>query len=103
MMAFFVYPGLYKQFVDRLPDSYWVLPFATAAFILTLWGFIEIGLLRGTLRDNRFGPDPFAEAEAADKARSSKGSSRFWDQQGALEMVPHSASPPDGMHVKPGA
>jgi uncharacterized membrane protein YhaH (DUF805 family) len=98
MLAFFVYPGLYNQFADRLPDSYWVLPFAAAAFILTLWGFIEMGFLRGTPHENRFGPDPFAEAEATNRARSS----RAWDQQGALEMVPHSASPPDGMHVKPG-
>ena len=99
MMAFFAYPGLYNQFADRLPDSYWLVPFALAAAILPFWGFIEMGVLRGSPRDNRFGPDPFAEAEAAANARSSQA----WDQQSALELVPHSASPPDGMHVKPGA
>jgi uncharacterized membrane protein YhaH (DUF805 family) len=99
MMAFFVYPGLYQQFVDRLPDSHWLAPFSTAAGVLSLWGFIEMGLLRGTPRDNRFGPDPLVDAEEAANARSSQP----WDQQRELEFVPHSASPPGGMHVKRGS
>lgn len=28
---------------------------------LALWGFVEIGFLRGTVGDNRFGPDPLGE------------------------------------------
>src|SRR5262249_26364171 len=74
MMAFFVYPGLYQQFVDRLPDATWIIPFAAAAVILSLWGLVEIGFLRGTPRANRFGPDPLAEAEEGARA------SQPWDQ-----------------------
>ncbi|HET7334113.1 MAG TPA: DUF805 domain-containing protein [Rhizomicrobium sp.] len=30
------------------------------AFVLTVWAFVELYLLRGTIGDNRFGPDPLA-------------------------------------------
>jgi uncharacterized membrane protein YhaH (DUF805 family) len=93
MMAFFVYPGLYQQFVDRLPDSYWLIPFTVAAGILPLWGLIEMGFLRGTSGSNRFGPDPLAEIE--DEARIAR--TPAWDQQGELDIVPHRAPPPRSM------
>ena len=31
-----------------------------AAFVLSLWAFVELYCLRGTVGDNRFGPDPLA-------------------------------------------
>jgi uncharacterized membrane protein YhaH (DUF805 family) len=31
-----------------------------AAFILTIWGFVELYCLRGTVGDNQYGPDPLA-------------------------------------------
>ena len=34
------------------------LTLALAAFGLTIWGFIEIGCLRGTAGTNTYGPDP---------------------------------------------
>ena len=30
------------------------------SFVIILWGFIEMGLLRGTRGDNKYGPDPLA-------------------------------------------
>jgi uncharacterized membrane protein YhaH (DUF805 family) len=33
---------------------------ALAGFELTVWGFIEIGCLRGTAGSNVYGPDPLA-------------------------------------------
>jgi uncharacterized membrane protein YhaH (DUF805 family) len=30
------------------------------AFALYIWGFVEMGCLRGTVGPNRFGPDPLA-------------------------------------------
>src|ERR1700733_5107749 len=46
MLPFFVVPGLYSQFVDRLPDSYVVFPLALAVFVLGIWGFVEMYCLR---------------------------------------------------------
>ncbi|MGD0850242.1 DUF805 domain-containing protein [Bradyrhizobium sp.] len=34
---------------------------ALAAFALTMWGFVEIGCLRGTAGANTYGPDPLIE------------------------------------------
>ena len=97
LLAYFVLPGLYKQFEERLPDVYWVMPIALASGILTLAALIETGFLRGTRGPNRFGPDPEArDASAASPAQS-------WDQSSEIEIVPPSASPPGGMHVKRGA
>jgi uncharacterized membrane protein YhaH (DUF805 family) len=96
LLAYFVLPGLYKQFEERLPDSYWMVPIALACAIITLAAFIETGFLRGTIGPNRFGADPEAEDVATSPAKS-------WDQSRELEFVPPSASPPGGMHVKRGS
>ncbi|MDF0521337.1 DUF805 domain-containing protein [Bradyrhizobium yuanmingense] len=98
LLAYFVLPGLFKQFAERLPDTYWILPLALASMVLPLWGFIETGFLRGTKGPNRFGPDPAAEVASA-SSRAGQG----WDQSREIEIVPPSASPPSGMHGKRGA
>ncbi|TFV74716.1 DUF805 domain-containing protein [Bradyrhizobium frederickii] len=97
LLAYFVLPGLFKQFADTLPDTYWMLPIALASMVLSIWGFIETGFLRGTKGPNRFGPDPAAEVASA-SSRAGQG----WDQGRETEIVPPSASPPGGMHVKRG-
>ncbi|MCK1653142.1 DUF805 domain-containing protein [Bradyrhizobium sp. 149] len=100
IIPFFVLPGLFSQFSDLLPDSNWMLPFSLTASTLWLWGLVELFFLRGTSGSNRFGPDPLAETEeTAALASLTKG----WDQNDEIEIVPPSASPPGGMHVKRGA
>ena len=34
-----------------------------AGFALTIWGFVEIGCLRGTAGSNTYGPDPLVRAK----------------------------------------
>lgn len=34
--------------------------FLLASFILSIWAFVELGCLRGTVGANRFGPDPLS-------------------------------------------
>ncbi len=99
MLPFFVVPGLFDQFSDLLPKSNWVLPFTVAASILWLWGLVEMFCVPGSAGDNRFGPDPLADIEDGSVSSPAKS----WDQQSEIEFVPHSASPPGGMHVKRGA
>lgn len=36
---------------------------ALAGFALTIWGFVEIGFLRGTAGSNAYGPDPLLQAQ----------------------------------------
>jgi uncharacterized membrane protein YhaH (DUF805 family) len=94
-VPFFVVPGLYAQFVDRLPDSYAMLPLALTVFVLMIWGFIEIYCLKGTRWTNRFGPNPLPKEQT--RARSTSASR--WEQVGTFEFVPRSASPSAGAHV----
>ena len=98
IVPLFVVPGLFTQFSDLLPDSNWVLPIVLVMQILWLLGLVEMFCLRGSLGSNRFGPDPLAEIE--DNSTSTSPPSKGWDQQSELEIVPPSASPPGGMHVK---
>ena len=85
MVPFFAVPGLYNQFADRLPDSYADLPLAIAAFVLCLWGFIEMYCLKGSRKTNRFGADPLVPPPPRDTRPP-------WDQQSEIEMVPHKAN-----------
>jgi uncharacterized membrane protein YhaH (DUF805 family) len=92
MIPFFVVPGLYHQFEDRLDNTYFAVFVGLMAAILGLWCFIEIACLSGTSGPNRFGPDPLAPIDTRPG----------WDQQSELEFVPHSAGPLPGPHVMRG-
>ena len=83
MMLFFLFPGLFDQFADRLGDSYPVIFVGFVSFVFLVWGFIELGFLRGTKGPNRFGADPLAPIDTRPP----------WDQQSEIEMVPHKAGP----------
>lgn len=99
IVPFFFLPGLVSQFADLLPKTNWMLPFSLAASLLWLWGLVEMFVAPGTAGHNRFGPDPLAAFDKGDAASPAPG----WDQSREIEIVPPSASPPGGMHVKRGA
>jgi uncharacterized membrane protein YhaH (DUF805 family) len=111
-----------KRLHDRDRSGWWVVPFfiapsllidiwafpvhANAAIFFTIvavalticiwglviWGLVELLLLRGTRRPNRFGSDPLAPIDTRPG----------WHQQSEIEFVPHSAGPSPASHVKPG-
>ncbi len=85
----FVFAVLIKRLHDRNKSAWWILPFFLipqilgviadpksrlpmpvpvglglamnlTVIVLSLWGLVELGFLRGTVGDNRFGPDPLA-------------------------------------------
>jgi uncharacterized membrane protein YhaH (DUF805 family) len=91
-IPFFVVPGLYQQFEDRLGDSDVTVLAGLIASVLGLWCFIEIVCLRGTKGPNRFGADPLAPVDTRPP----------WDQQSELEFVPHAAGPSPQRHGKRG-
>ena len=66
LLVFYLVPGALGQ----LANTAWfggaaglVLHYilALAAFALTIWGFVEIGCLRGTAGSNTYGPDPLLQ------------------------------------------
>ncbi len=67
LVVFYLVPGVLGQ----LAKTAWlagaagtVLHYilALASFVLTIWGFVEIGCLRGTAGSNTYGPDPLLQA-----------------------------------------
>jgi uncharacterized membrane protein YhaH (DUF805 family) len=63
LVVFYLMPGLLGYFTNpRLFNGvagvalYYAL--ALVALALTIWGFVEIGCLRGTTGSNRYGPNP---------------------------------------------
>jgi uncharacterized membrane protein YhaH (DUF805 family) len=63
LVVFYLVPGVLGQLAKTawLAGSagtavHYVL--ALAGFALTIWGFVEIGFLRGTAGSNAYGPDP---------------------------------------------
>jgi uncharacterized membrane protein YhaH (DUF805 family) len=92
MVVFFVLPGLYGQFQDRLGESHFVSLLGVAAGCLTIGGAITLYFLKGDTGPNRFGADPLQPIESGPR----------WDQASELQFVPHSAGPSAGAHVKRG-
>jgi len=101
IIPFFFVPGLFSQFADLLTKSSWVFSFNLAGALLWLWGLVEMYCRPGTSGHNRFGPDPLLDIE--DESTPAASPAKNWDQSYEIEIVPPSASPPGGMHVKRGA
>jgi len=62
LMLIFIYPGLAlyaKRWHDRNKSGWWSL-IILVPVVGVIWVLIELGILRGTDGDNRFGPDPLA-------------------------------------------
>ena len=97
MIPFFVIPGLYNQFADRLGGSYFLLLPALIVVVLCIWGFVEMYCLKGSRKTNRFGPNPLLAIEQ--KLERKQG----WKQDSEIEIVPYKSSPPPVWRVKRGA
>ena len=68
LIVFYLVPGLLNQLTKTTwfagtagTALYYIL--ALTAFALTIWGFVEIGCLRGTAGSNTYGPDPLLRAK----------------------------------------
>jgi uncharacterized membrane protein YhaH (DUF805 family) len=66
LVVFYVLPGALVQFAklawpESTPGAVLHTILALAAFALTIWGFVEIGCLRGTAGVNTYGPDPLLQ------------------------------------------
>jgi uncharacterized membrane protein YhaH (DUF805 family) len=98
LAPFFIAPGLLDKLSDWLDNPPLALLVSVVSFGLSVWGFVELFCVRGTKGPNRFGPDPLAPVAPVAPVDTRPG----WDQQRALEFVPHSAGPSPGPHGKRG-
>lgn len=99
IVPFFIVPRVLFYLWDWLPDARWFVPFDWTIHALWLWGIVELYVIPGTAGYNRFGADPLAQ-DNTESSGSPASSAKAWDQSHELEIVPPSASPPGGMHVK---
>ena len=90
MVPFFAMPGIFNELADRFEYSHAAMALGLAAFVLFLWGFVEMYCLKGSRKTNRFGPDPLQPIDTRPR----------WEQQSEIEMVPHKAGPPPVWYVK---
>jgi uncharacterized membrane protein YhaH (DUF805 family) len=103
IIPFFAVPGLYHQFVDRLPHGYLIIFVTWPIVACHIWGVVELYFRAGTPWTNRFGPDPLDEQVMRHRSGVSRlRATTAWDQDSEIEMIPHIGSPPTGMHVNRG-
>lgn len=103
MVPFVAVPYCYDHLSDLLPDSNFMLIPAMIAFVLLVWGFVELYFLSGSKATNRFGPNPLGVQQTrAPSVQDRLRETTPGDSRSPIEMVPHTASPPPVWRVKPG-
>jgi uncharacterized membrane protein YhaH (DUF805 family) len=63
LILFYLVPSLLSGAPNRIDGGGFILHLA--GFAITVWAFVELGCLRGTVGPNRYGPDPLAAPATA--------------------------------------
>jgi uncharacterized membrane protein YhaH (DUF805 family) len=63
LLLFYPVPSLLSGAANRIDGGGFILHLA--GFAITVWAFVELGCLRGTVGPNRYGPDPLAAPATA--------------------------------------
>ena len=59
LVVFYAMPGILGHASSCMEDVGFVI-LQLISFAIAVWGFVEIGCLRGTVGPNRYGPDPLS-------------------------------------------
>jgi uncharacterized membrane protein YhaH (DUF805 family) len=59
LLVFYALPTILSTAADRMEDVEFILLHAVSLGI-SVWAFVELGCLRGTVGPNRYGPDPLS-------------------------------------------
>ena len=62
MVIFYLIPAVLRFFAEEMGGAGIVFTLVSLGF--TLWGFVEVGFMRGTSGPNRYGPDPLDMSRA---------------------------------------
>ena len=57
LLVFYALPTILSTAADRTEDVQFII-LHLISFGITVWAFVELGCLRGTIGPNRYGPDP---------------------------------------------
>jgi uncharacterized membrane protein YhaH (DUF805 family) len=58
LLLFWLVPNLLGSVPMSAAGTVFGTPVALASFVIWIWGFVEIGCLKGTTGPNDYGPDP---------------------------------------------
>ena len=64
LLLFYFVPGILGTTADRIGGGTGII-LHIAGFAITVWAFVELGCLRGTVGPNQYGPDPLAPSMQA--------------------------------------
>jgi len=98
LAPFFMAPGLLDKLSVWIDNPPLALLVSALSLGVSVWCFVELFCLGGRKGPNRFGSDPLAPVASVAPVDTRPR----WDQQSALEFVPHSAGPSPGPHGKRG-
>ena len=59
LLVFYALPTILSAAADRTEDVQFIF-LHLISFGITVWAFVELGCLRGTVGSNRYGPDPLS-------------------------------------------
>jgi uncharacterized membrane protein YhaH (DUF805 family) len=59
LLVFYALPTILSTVADRMEDAQFIV-LHIVSFGISVWAFVEIGCLRGTVGPNRYGPDPLS-------------------------------------------
>jgi len=59
LLVFYALPTILSTAADRMEDVQFII-LRLISFAITVWAFVELGCLRGTVGPNRYGPDPLS-------------------------------------------
>jgi uncharacterized membrane protein YhaH (DUF805 family) len=59
LLVFYVVPFVLTQIASGLHGALALIP-SLASLVITIWGLVVLGFLRGTAGSNKYGPDPLA-------------------------------------------
>ena len=59
LLVFYALPTTLSTVADRMEDAQFIV-LHIVSFGISVWAFVEIGCLRGTVGPNRYGPDPLS-------------------------------------------
>jgi len=59
LLVFYALPTILSAAADRTEDVQFII-LHLISFGITVWAFVELGCLRGTVGSNRYGPDPLS-------------------------------------------
>jgi uncharacterized membrane protein YhaH (DUF805 family) len=64
LVLFYLAPGILGTIADRIEGGTGIV-LHVVGFAISVWAFVELGCLRGTVGPNQYGPDPLAPSVPA--------------------------------------